>query len=194
MSRLLLVRHGEIHHRWRGCCYGASDVGLSSRGRSQSRRVAEGLAGERIDAIYSSDLGRARYLARELEDRIGRQALLCPELRERDFGTWEKLQWDDIYAATGRAMDGMITDPESWRPPDGETTFELRDRILGWYHRLPNHGETVVAVTHGGPIAALLGTLRRLPVRSWTELVPPYGAVVEGPAGSGHGRGKDPRR
>ena len=179
MRRLLLVRHGEIHSRWQGCCYGASDVGLSPRGRAQSRQVAEWLAGEGVGALYTSDLGRARYLARELEERIDLPAILCLELRERDFGEWEKRSWEEIYAETGDAMDGMMTAPESWRPPGGETTFELRDRVLAWYHRLAIHAETVVAVTHGGAIAALIGTLRRTSVSRWTELVPAYGEVVE---------------
>jgi broad specificity phosphatase PhoE len=74
-------------------------------------------------------------------------------------------------------MMGMLTDPATWRPPGGETTFEMRDRVLSWYRELPAHGN-FVAVTHGGPIAALLGTLAGLPVGDWLAMIPPPGAVI----------------
>ena len=54
----------------------------------------------------------------------------------------------------------------------------MRDRVLGWLKDLPRDGVTV-AVTHGGPIAALLGTLRDLPVSEWVDLIAPPGAWVE---------------
>lgn len=181
MRRLLLVRHGEVHPRWQPCCYGASDVGLNSRGRSQSKWTACRLADENIGAIYSSDLRRARFLADNLSRRVSLPVIPSKALRERDFGAWEQVPWDEIHATTGNAMDGMISAPDVWRPPGGETTFELRDRVLTWFHwyeTLPSEG-TTVAVTHGGPIAALLGTLRNLPVSEWPALVPPWGSVVE---------------
>jgi broad specificity phosphatase PhoE len=98
-------------------------------------------------------------------------------LRERCFGEWEGRRWDEIHAATGDAMMGMVTAPDSWRPPGGETTFELRDRALAWFRDLPTEGE-IVAITHGGPIAAILGTLRGLPVADWISLIPPCGTAV----------------
>jgi broad specificity phosphatase PhoE len=103
--------------------------------------------------------------------------VIDPRLRERHFGEWERKRWDDIHAATGDAMLGMLTDPAGWRPPGGETTFELRDRVMCWYAELPATG-TVLAVTHGGPIAALVGTLRGLPVGDWPKQIPPAGGIV----------------
>lgn len=175
--QLLLIRHGEIESRFKGICYGRTDVGLSQLGRDQSRAVASRLE-HQPTAVMTSDLSRARFLADRLARRHGLDPIVCRELRERDFGDWELRSWDDVYAETGDAMDGMVSAPDAFRPPGGETTFELRDRVLHWYRRLPREG-CIVAVTHGGPIAALLGSLERRPVVEWPGLVPSWGEVVE---------------
>jgi broad specificity phosphatase PhoE len=72
----------------------------------------------------------------------------------------------------------VVSEPGAYRPGGGETTFELRDRVLEWFRQLPREGLTI-AVTHGGPIAALSGTLRQLPVAVWVDLIPPCGERVQ---------------
>jgi broad specificity phosphatase PhoE len=176
--RVLLVRHGEVHARWRGYCYGQTDVGLSPRGLAQSRRLALTLDAEPWSAVHSSRLRRALRLATALARRRGLDPVIEPALEERLFGTWEGRRWDDIYADTGRAMDGLIDDPRGFSPPGGETTWHLAERVAAWYERLPANG-VIVAVTHGGPIAALRGVLYGLPVQDWPDLIPACGEVVD---------------
>jgi broad specificity phosphatase PhoE len=153
-------------------------VELSELGLSQGRAAAEQLAGRPIDVVWHSGMVRARVLAELLATQTGACCVEEPALRERDFGAWEGRRWDDLYAETGAAMDGMILAPDTFRPPGGETTHELRDRVLAWYRSLPEDG-SFVAVTHGGPIAALRGTLAREPPTAWPQLVPAHGTWVE---------------
>jgi broad specificity phosphatase PhoE len=176
--RILLVRHCEVASRYRQLCYGRSNVELSELGLAQSEEVARQLAREPITHVYHSGLYRARHLAEALRKLVGISVEESHLLRERDFGEWELQTWDALYAATGDAMLGMLSDPAVWRPPAGETTFEMRDRIMTWYQDLPDAG-VIVAVSHGGPIAALLGTLSGRPVVEWPVLIPPTGTVVE---------------
>jgi broad specificity phosphatase PhoE len=176
--RLLLARHPPVDVAYRGVCYGASDVPLGADGLATlPGLVAEILAAGPPDAVYHSGLSRCRVLAEAVAERCGVKAVADPRLRERSFGAWELRPWDDIHAATGEAMLGMLTDPAGWRPPGGETTFELRDRVLDWYADLAPTG-VVLAVTHGGPVAALVGTLRGLPVADWLGLIPACGEVT----------------
>ncbi|MEM8931142.1 MAG: histidine phosphatase family protein [Acidobacteriota bacterium] len=173
----VLIRHGEVHRRWRGVCYGASDVGLSPRGRAQHRRLADRLARWSVRQVVSSDLRRTRHLAVAIAERHDLEPTFEPALRERDFGAWERRDWQTIYEETGAAMDGMIDAPRTWRPPAGETTYAMRDRVVDCFDRLASRGGLVV-VTHGGPIAALRGTRLGLAVREWPALVPPWGSLV----------------
>lgn len=179
MSRtVLLVRHLPVAVAFRGVCYGSSDVPPGDDGTARVEAVAADiLAGGPITHLYHSGLTRCAALAGAVASLAGVPAVADARLRERCFGAWELRRWDDIHAETGDAMMGMIAAPGAWRPPGGETTFEMRDRVLAWYAELPVAGR-IVAVTHGGPVAALLGALAGLSADRWPGLVPACGQVV----------------
>jgi broad specificity phosphatase PhoE len=171
--RVILIRHGAIGHQYDGLCYGQSDVELSEVGRAQSRRLAEEATQWPVSHLYHSGLKRTEFLAQLIFHNTGIEAEVSVRLRERDFGDWELRPWADIYAETGPSMNGFIEEPETFAPPGGETTFQVRDRVMAWYEALPGAG-TILAVAHGGPIMALLGTLRGLPPDEWLHLAPSY--------------------
>ena len=171
MTGIVLIRHPEVAEAYRGICYGRLDVPLSERGDAQIADIVASL--DSVTAVVHSGLGRARLLAEAIAQRFGVAPSVDARLAERGFGVWEGRSWDDIYAETGDAMIGMVSDPATWHPPGGETTFQLRDRVLAWYREQTS---PVVVVTHGGPIAALLGTLGGHPVEAWPGFVPPCGA------------------
>lgn len=175
-ARPLLVRHTAVARAWAGRCYGASDVPLSRAGRAALAPLAIALGSAGPAWVIHSGRVRTRLLA----ERLARIAQ-CPLLedidwRERDFGTWEGKSWAAIYRATGNAMDGMIEAPATFRPGGGETTLELAARVYRAWQRLPD--AMGVVVTHGGPIAALVGQLSGEPVSAWPGLIPAPGASV----------------
>jgi len=176
--QILLVRHPPVTNALRGICYGVSDVPLADDGPTRIEEiVAQLLAQGPYTHLYHSGLSRCAAVANALAARTGMKPVIDPRLRERCFGTWELRPWDDIHAESGDAMMGMVTAPETWRPPSGETTFELRDRVWAWYAEQPAHGR-IVAITHGGPIASLVGTLNHRPVTEWPTYVPPFGSIT----------------
>ncbi|HET6884339.1 MAG TPA: histidine phosphatase family protein [Pirellulales bacterium] len=176
--RVILVRHGCVAERYHGICYGSSDIELSDEGHRQTCALAAGLSALDITHLFHSGLARARLLAEMLAGTTGLEPVCVPALREINFGHWELRSWEDIFAEVGEAMAGLIQAPATFRPPAGETAYELRDRVLDWYGQLPREG-TIVAVAHGGPIAALRGSLADIPVAEWPALVPAYGEWVE---------------
>jgi broad specificity phosphatase PhoE len=139
MTTLLLVRHGETdwnaERRWQG----HADVSLNQRGREQAEQLAAQLAEEAVDAVYSSDLCRARETAEILGARLGTAVVLDPDLREIDVGSREGLTWPETQALT------------EW---DGEPTEAHADRVLGALRRIAEQhpGARVLVVTHGGSI------------------------------------------
>lgn len=147
-TRIILARHGEtdwnLERRWQG----HSDRPLNETGRAQAEALAEQLAGEPIDAVYSSDLVRAHETARIVASRLGRDVVAVPALRERRFGGWEGL----------RDVEVEERFPGAHGPPDGETREEMRRRVLESLEAIAasHAGQTVLVVTHGGPIRAAL--------------------------------------
>src|SRR5262245_19420506 len=105
-TELILLRHGETDWNRDRRIQGNTDIGLSSVGLDQARRLADRMASERIAAIYSSDLARARETATPLAEALALRLQTTPLLREVGFGAWEGLTlseveacWPDEYAA-----------------------------------------------------------------------------------------------
>lgn len=179
MGRVILIRHTEVVAPWKGRCYGQLDVGLSAAGRLAARTIAADLAVDGRAVVVASPLRRARFLGGLIARTCATSLIVEPRLAECHFGAWEGRSWDGIYAESGNAMMGLITAPASFRPGGGETTFELRCRAMAWFESLNGQEATIIAVAHGGPIAAIRGTLAGAPVQDWPSLVPGYGERVE---------------
>jgi broad specificity phosphatase PhoE len=175
-QQVVLVRHTEVARAWHGRCYGISDIPLSRSGRTAMTALAARLAAERPTWVVHSGLVRTCHLANRIVMLAGCTLHEDEDWRERDFGTWEGQNWKAIYRATGSAMDRMLTSPDEFRPGGGETTMELAARVNGAFRRLPRNFGFVI--THGGPIAALIGTQRAVPVTSWATLIPRQGETI----------------
>jgi broad specificity phosphatase PhoE len=147
-ARIILARHGEtdwnLERRWQG----HSDRPLNETGREQAEALADELADEPIAAVYSSDLVRAHETARIVAERLGLDVVTVPELRERRFGSWEGLQDVEVE----RRFPGVHG------PPDGEPRDEMTRRVLESLQRIAasHEGRTVLVVSHGGPMRAVL--------------------------------------
>jgi probable phosphoglycerate mutase len=137
VTTLLLVRHGETDWNAEGRLQGHTDRPLSDYGRGQARRLAEELESEALEAIYSSDLARARETAEIVGERLGLPTVLDPDLREKDWGTWE-------------GLDAVERDRVEFV---GESTEAHQERMLRALRRIaerhPGDGRVLV-VTHGG--------------------------------------------
>jgi broad specificity phosphatase PhoE len=137
VTRLLLVRHGETDWNAEGRLQGQTDRPLSDYGRRQARQLADELESEVFQAIYSSDLVRARETAEIVGRRLAIPVELDPDLREKDWGTWEGL------TAVERDRVEFV----------GESTEAHQARMLRALRRIAERhpGETrVLVVTHGG--------------------------------------------
>jgi broad specificity phosphatase PhoE len=150
VTTILLVRHGETDWNRDRRIQGHSDTPLNETGRAQARALAEKLAGEPIDAVYSSDLLRAHETARIVADGRNLDVTAIRDLRERHFGTWEGLTDDEIFARFPEAATGP------WG--DAETRDEMARRVAGALHRIAatHPGQHVLVVSHGGPLRAVL--------------------------------------
>src|SRR5579884_1391455 len=120
MTDLLLVRHGETDWNAEGRLQGHTDRPLSDFGRRQAKELAERLSGERVDAIYASDLARARETAEIVGERLGLPVVIDPDLREKNWGSWE----------------GLTGDERAGVEYEGETTEAHRDRVLRAIERI----------------------------------------------------------
>lgn len=163
--RLVLVRHAETEASARGRCYGSLDVGLSDAGRTQCALLAHALAGERVSAVVSSPRTRATATARAIAKRHGLRMRLDPALQELDFGELEGRTYDEIAAAMPELYAEWMARPTRVQFPGGESYADLERRALAAVASLREELEdgTVVAVTHGGVVRAVLRGVLQIP-------------------------------
>ena len=157
MLHLILVRHGETEWNAQRRYQGQSDVPLSALGRRQAELVAGRLAGQKIDAVYASDLKRAWETAQIVAEKNGLQVISEPRLRELKFGILEGLTFDEAQAQYPEMINAWLEDFN--RPPQGGETIELFNaRIVSLLEDLRGkHDEQVVLlVGHGGSLSEIL--------------------------------------
>jgi broad specificity phosphatase PhoE len=141
MTTLLLVRHGETDWNAEGKLQGHTDRPLNDYGRRQARALAKRLAGEEIEAVYASDLSRARETAEILGAQLGLPVAVDPDLREKNWGNWE----------------GLTADERLRIEYEGESSEDHRSRTLRAVERIVERHPAgrVVVVTHGGSLRRL---------------------------------------
>lgn len=151
-TRVLLIRHGETVWNALGKQQGQLDTGLNERGVAQAERLAQALAGRKIHALVSSDLGRARQTAGIISGALGLEATFDPRLRERHLGILQGLTiaaFRQEHPETYRRFRGSDVD---WAMPGGESLRQLDERVIDCLGDLAarHEGKILALVTHGG--------------------------------------------
>jgi probable phosphoglycerate mutase len=173
VTTVLAVRHGETAWNRESRIQGHLDIPLSPLGLAQAQRLAQALAGEPLDAIYASDLGRARQTAAAVAERVGLPVQEDAGLRERGFGCFEGLSWSEIESRwPEQAQRWKRRDPD-FGAEGGERLRDFYARAVGAVERLAqaHPGQTLLVVAHGGVMDCLYRAGRRLALeapRSWT--------------------------
>ncbi|MEQ3552344.1 histidine phosphatase family protein [Pseudonocardia nematodicida] len=143
-----------------------ADPALTPQGRAQAERLVGALAGEPVDALYTSTMRRAVQTAEPLAAARGLTPVPRPDLREFDDGRPEYVPVDQLAEA----------DPDTWRRmrdghlPGHVDAAAFTDRVCAGLEEIvgahPGRS-TVVVVAHAGVVnaylATVLGTARPLP-------------------------------
>jgi broad specificity phosphatase PhoE len=164
VTELLLVRHGETDWNRDRRFQGHADQPLNDAGREQARALADQLAGERIDFVYTSDLVRARETAEIVAARVGADVVVLSELREIDVGDWEGLTWPEIEQRHPEGARSWHEHGQGWT--SGETYDELGERIIAALRRIAadHPDQNVLVVGHGGTVRATRAFIEGLSV------------------------------
>ncbi|MEM9383038.1 MAG: histidine phosphatase family protein [Planctomycetota bacterium] len=185
-TRLLLIRHGEVHERWRGTIYGRLDVELSERGLEQSRRIGEAFRGESIDLVVTSGLQRAEVAAAELRrGRDGLERVDDPRLLELDRGAWAGRSLDEIRESEPEAFAEWQRRRGAVRAPGGEDPDEVPGRVVpavrDWVARVggAGGGGTVAVVAHLWVVRSVVATVLGMPMARSPQLGWAPGGVCE---------------
>ncbi len=159
-TRLILVRHGETQANREMRYIGHRNDPLTEQGYMQAQQLAEALASLPVTAIYSSPLERAYHTALPIAARHRLEVQIVEELCECDFGLWEGLTRAEAMARSSddaAHMDAWLRDT-ALAPPNGESIEAMHERVRVATEQLVqvHVDQTIVLVSHVGPIKALL--------------------------------------
>ncbi len=166
MTEIWLVRHGETEWNREQRFMGQENIPLNRAGLQQAADLAASLRGQHFDALYSSDLLRARQTAEALAATLSLPLQLDARLREVMLGVWQGQTHADVQARYPLQWAERYTNPPDFRPPAGETISEMADRaapILDEIAAAHPNGR-VLLVSHGILLAALICRARGLPL------------------------------
>jgi probable phosphoglycerate mutase len=155
---LVLVRHGEAAGNRTLAYLGTTDAPLTDRGVQQAEELARSLARFRLDAIYTSPLQRAAATAAAIAQAAGLVPIVESELRESAYGTWEGLTRAEVLEQEPEELRRWEADPDTAPPGGGESLRATQQRVVACVDALAGRhgGETVVLVSHVGPVKALV--------------------------------------
>ena len=172
MAKILIVRHGKTEYNSSRKFCGITDIDMIPFGYRQIERVRDRLAKEKIDAVFCSDLKRARVSAEIITQGRKLKIEAVPELREMNYGRCEKLAWDEISKDFPDVSQGMIARSLELNFPEGESLQELGSRIKKFAAVLKKFPpeQTILVVGHSGPLGALVCELLEFGIGAFWRL------------------------
>ena len=155
MTRVHLVRHGQVHNPQRRVYGRLPGWHLSDKGREQAEKVARSLAGRTIAALYSSPLERARETSEILARTLRLPVQVREDLIESALAAqWEGLSWPRVWTERFREWQTYRKRPLEMDCP--EPLVRLGERMSAAVRGLAadHPGQEIVVVSHGDPIKA----------------------------------------
>ena len=145
------------------------DKPLTARGETQAQAVAKRFEREKLEAIYSSDLSRARRTAELIAQPHKLEVRVESAFRELSYGVWEGLGLEEIERDWLDLWRARQADAENVAPPEGENYADLWRRLEpAWESLVNGFGKeaNVVLVAHNGTIRTLICHLLGAPVNN----------------------------
>jgi probable phosphoglycerate mutase len=172
MTEIYLIRHAQAEGNRFRLMQGHWDGGVTELGRRQIALLSDRLLPLSFDAVYSSDLYRARltatavYRPRELPLRTD------PALREINIGPWEQQFFGNLLYEEPESAQLFLRNPLRWHEPGAESFEQVGDRALRCLEEIAcrHPGQRVAVVSHGVTLRCLLSRITGLDLRDREKL------------------------
>ncbi len=164
---LLLIRHALPVRVDEGTVEGPADPHLAPVGVTQAEALADWLAEEPIDALWSSPMRRAVETAAPLAERLALEVRIDEGLAEYDRHSLSYIPIEELKAANDPRWQEVPEQPE-----------EFRAEVVAAVERIveAHPGQRVAVVCHGGVVNAYAGHV--LKVEDPLFFLPTYTSIT----------------
>ena len=173
--RLTLVRHCAVEQKYLGCYNGHIDIGLSEKGYKQAKELAKKLENENYDAVFCSDLIRAKESLKYFKNL--KNIIYTDKLREKSWGEDEGKSYDEIcknknitYESFSQWIDEL----------GGESINEFTKRINSFFfeYLLKAKYKNILIITHSGVIKTFLSIYNKISLQDSFSQTLDYGSYT----------------
>lgn len=160
LCTIYFVRHGETDWNVHGKMQGHTDIPLNATGEVQAHELREKFKGIRFDAVFSSDLQRAKKTAEivSLERDLAIQTTKA--LRERSYGEFEGRTKEEVQEIINNLLSSLTEEEKKSAKlfPNQENDEEVVSRVVTFLREIAvaNANKTILVVSHGGVVRELL--------------------------------------
>ena len=167
MTKIFLIRHGLTLWNGERKIQGHSDVELAEEGIAQAKLLAEKFPLEKVDAVYSSDLIRAKTTAEILAQKFNLPLQLERNLREANWGDWEGRTFAEIEKSDPLNYERFFRNPEEVQIKNAETFKQLQERAFSAVKKIiaAHLDENIIIVAHGAINRTILCSILEIPLK-----------------------------
>lgn len=156
MTQFILVRPGSTDYDQQGRIQGNLDIPLNELGNHEVAKTIDQLKHQGIAVIYCSECAAARQTAEALATALGAKLKEMDNMRNLNHGLWQGMLIDEVKRRQPKVYRQWQEQPESVRPPEGETISEARQRVTAFLHKISRkHKGEVVAIVAPEPLASM---------------------------------------
>jgi alpha-ribazole phosphatase len=179
VTRLFLVRHGQVVNFLTGVLNGHNDVDLSDPGIRQMEVAAARLKDEDLAAVYCSDLTRSTRGGEIVAREHGLVPIRSSSLREFDFGLWAGLTYAEIQEQYPGTLEERTRRFIDYRVPGGESIRDLTGRVVPTMREIlaTHQGKHIAVVAHGGVNRLILADAMNLDLHNFYSIEQDYGCL-----------------
>jgi len=165
LTKIYLIRHAEAEGNIYRRAHGHYNGLVTDRGFKQIKQLRERFDEVIIDAVYSSDLSRAKTTATALSEPRGLEIHTTDMLREVGMGVWEDTSWGDIEYHFREMNHNFSHDPALWSVTNSEPYENVKARMFEFITETAKHheGETIAFFSHGFAIRSFMCLLEGIP-------------------------------
>lgn len=166
MTEILLIRHTQAEGNRYRMMQGHWDGDVTEHGWEQIDALAERLRSVEINAVYSSDLYRARMTAGAVTKYHALKLNEDVRLRELDMGPWEAGFFGNILHDYPEQGENFLLHPGKWHIDGAETYADVQNRAYPALCEIAeaNDGGRVAVVSHGVTIRCLMARITGVPL------------------------------
>jgi len=151
-NKYILVRHADAENNLEGlhsCWPEKKKYPLTTIGKEQAHKLAEGLSKRKVSLIFSSDLLRTKETAEIIAREIGLEVNFDPRLRELNVGDFNSRLVEEYHRYFHYPLE-RFTRPA----PNGESLNEVRTRVFDFIRSIEKDykNKTIAIVSHGDPL------------------------------------------